>query len=239
MAARNPQKLGTRGSLAWTQTLVNAYPRQLNAAVGPVVGIDSGTIEWVSPLASDEHAEFRDQGFLDRLGIVLERVPLPDFWPAGGPQWDALAKAPGRVLMVEAKAHLPEMTSSCAAGPRSLPRIRASLDLVRQAIGADGASDWTAPYYQYANRLAHLHLLRELNGIDAELVLLCFLNDVDMRGPSTPGEWMAGFDRVQHHLGIRPHPLLDHVHHVFVDVRTIGRPETAVCHSAGDGAVKA
>jgi len=50
---------------------------------------------------------------------------------------------------------------------------------------------------------------------------------------------MAGFDRIQHHLGIRPHPLLDHVHHVFFDVRTIGCPETAVCHSAGDGPVMA
>ena len=129
--------------------------------------------------------EYRDQGFLDKLGITLDRQPLPTFWPTGGPQWDALGRTNSGVILIEAKAHLNELTSTCAAGPISLARIQQSFGLVKRAIGAHEHACWTTPYYQYANHLAHLFLLRELNGINAELVLLCVLNDHEMRGPTS------------------------------------------------------
>jgi hypothetical protein len=176
---------------------------------------------FVTPLASDDYAEYRDQGFLDKLEITLTRQPLLDFWPIGGPQWDALGRAEAKVILVEAKSHLGELTSACAAGSASLAKIQRAFGIVKKGIGAEADANWTAPYYQYANRLAHLFLLRELNGIDAELVLLCFVNDHAMRGPPSSGRWLLAFEQVHHRLGIPQHSIFEHVHHVFIDVTEI------------------
>ena len=221
MASRTVQKIGTKGSLAWMQALVNRHPKVLNAAVGTVLGIDPATIDWVSPLAADDHAEYRDQGFLDKLGINLTRHSLSDFWPNRGPQWDALARTPSSVILVEAKAHLNELTSTCAAGDASMAKIQRSFDMMKDGIGASRDTDWTTPFYQYANRLAHLYLLSELNGIDTELVMLCFLNDREMRGPETAAQWHDAISLVHDTLGIASLPILEHVHHVFIDVRDL------------------
>jgi len=221
MPDRTPQPLGTKGSLAWMQALVNRYPERLNAAVGEALGVHAGSITWVSPLAADGYAEYRDQGFLAKLGITLPKHSLPEFWPSRGPQWDALGKTPTGVILVEAKAHINELGSKCAAGTVSLARIQASLRQVQRGIGIVDDFDWTTQYYQYANRLAHLYLLRELNGIEAELVLLCFLNDHEMRGPTDEQQWLAAFSAVDKLLGIQPHPIMRHVHHVFMDVTDI------------------
>ena len=43
-------------------------------------------------------------------------------------------------------------------------------------------TDWTKCFYQYANRLAHLYFLKELNGIDAALVFVYFTGDTTING---------------------------------------------------------
>ena len=225
MVIRTPQKVGTKGSLAWMQALVNRHTDVLNAAIGAAVSIEPDAIEWVSPLANDDHAEYRDQGFLDKLRITLLRHSLGTFWPNRGPQWDALARTPTGVILVEAKAHLNELTSTCAAGEASVTKIQRSFDMVKDGIGAPREADWTTPFYQYANRLAHLYLLRELNGIDTELVMLCFLNDREMRGPETAEQWSGAISMVHDTLGIPSLPILGHVHHVFIDVRGLEKAD--------------
>jgi hypothetical protein len=97
---------------------------------------------------------------------------------------------------------------------------------VQQGIDIVEEQDWTTQYYQYANRIAHLYLLRELNGIDAELVLLCFLNDSEMNGPSRDRQWHDAFKVVERSIGILPHELMDHVHHVFIDVSNLQKLRT-------------
>lgn len=221
MASRNIEKVGTKGSLAWMQVLVNRYPEMLNAAVGNVTGIDPAVIDWVSPLADDDFAEYRDQGFLERLGIELTRHSLSAFWPSLGPQWDALARTRSSVILLEAKAHLNELKSTCAAGEASMAKIHNSFNLVKVGVGAARDSVWTTPFYQYANRLAHLYLLRELNDIDAKLVMLCFLNDREMRGPETEAQWSQEISKVHDTLGIRYLPICEHIQHVFIDVRNL------------------
>ncbi len=54
---------------------------------------------------------------------------LREFWPRGGPHWDALARsAADDVLLVEAEAHIEEMCSTpCAAGEGARNRIEAAL----------------------------------------------------------------------------------------------------------------
>ena len=48
--------------------------------------------------------------------------------------------------------------------------------------------------YQYANRLAHLYSLRQMNDIDAYLVFVYFLNDPDLDGPHTERERRAAIE---------------------------------------------
>ena len=63
-------------------------------------------IEWLSPSIEDGFSEYRDQAFLDLLGIRLEKKKLKDFWPSRGLQWDALGRIKDKVyFLVEAKAH--------------------------------------------------------------------------------------------------------------------------------------
>jgi hypothetical protein len=66
MAQRTIQPLGKKGSLAWMQALVNRYPDRLSDAVGAAIGQPASSLSWVSPLADDDFAEYRDEGFLSK-----------------------------------------------------------------------------------------------------------------------------------------------------------------------------
>jgi hypothetical protein len=79
----------------------------------------------------------------------------------------------GACVLIEAKAHAPEMASSCAASsPASASMIDAAFAETKAGLGVAGSQDWCEDYYQYANRLAHAHLLNELNSVPAQLVFL-------------------------------------------------------------------
>lgn len=70
----------------------------------------------MSPKKEDEFAEYRDNDFLEMLGITGCQSKLFKFWPKGGPQWVALGKLKNEFhFIVEAKANIPEITSSCQA----------------------------------------------------------------------------------------------------------------------------
>ena len=49
-----------------------------------------------------------------------------------------------------------------------------ALASAKEALGVPKDAPWDAPFYQYANRLAHLYFLRQLNGLDATLLFLYF-----------------------------------------------------------------
>lgn len=211
---RIPQPKGTRGSLRWIQHFVNEAPDALNAAIG------IGPIEWHSPVAIDDYAEYRDSSFLDLLGIKLSRRSLASFWPSGGPQWDALGRAEsGEVVLVEAKAHVCEILTPGSRGSEdSLKRIRASLAETATALGGlPGSVDWSQRFYPYTNRLAHAYLLNRLNGVRAVLVFLYFIGDSDMDGPLSRREWNAAIAVVHDALGLRGR-IPPYVKDVFIDI---------------------
>lgn len=212
---RFPQAPGQRGSQRWIQQLVNEHPQVFDRAIG------LGAISWRSPLKDDEYAEYRDDAFLQRLGVTLPRRPLADFWPAQGPQWDALGRAEsGHAVLVEAKAHLDEICSPASqAGTSSLTKIRAALSETAAALGAAPGTDWTRTFYQYTNRLAHGHLLQELNGVPTRLIMLYFVGDRDMRGPETRREWEAALTILHEALGIAQRRLPAYLAELFIDVR--------------------
>ena len=226
--SRIPQKTAARGSQRWVQTVVDRAPHLLDRALGHELNFSAADkILWLSPKADDAHSEYRDDASLARIGVQLERTPLSSFWPAHGPQWDALGRTSrGEPLLVEARSHIPDLLSPpCRATGRSLRTIRASLDRVKRAVGSPAAADWCAGYYQYTTRLAHLYLLRTLNRIPAYLVFVYLLNDADLAGPKTADEW-AGALRLMHaQLGIEDRRLTSALGaglvELFIDVRDI------------------
>jgi len=197
------QAQGTRGSLKWIQQAVNGAWPTLDQPILHKTG--GASITWLSPLASDQFAEYRDGSFLEQIGKGDLQPALKKFWPARGPQWDALGKtSQGDVLLVEAKAHVAEMCSpGTAAGPGSRSQIETTLDEVAQYLGANAdRAAWTDFFYQIANRLAHLHFLRA-SGVPAWLVFVNFLGDKEMEGPTTQEAWEAAYQVAFHVMGLR------------------------------------
>jgi hypothetical protein len=161
-------------------------------------------IEWLSPTRADEFAEYYDQAFLDRLGLTRLATPLEEFWPAGGPRWDGLARtASGKVVLVEAKAHIEEMVDfRSKASPDSLARIIHALEMAKAGSGAAADAPWPSPFFQYANRLAHLHFLVELNQVDAYLLFVLFADAPDVPVPATAEQWEGAHRLAWRSLGL-------------------------------------
>jgi len=224
---RIKQTSASRGSQKWLQILVNERPELIDRVLATRLQLTKReSIHWLSPLKDDDYAEYSDRQFLARLGVTLRKVSLESFWPKRGPVWDGLAKTNGgRLILVEAKAHIAELVSSPtgARGP-SLSKIRRSLDATKQFLGSGSEADWATIFYQYTNRLGHLYLLRELNGLQAYLLFLCFVNDKDIGGPATELEWEGAIKLLESFLGVRSHKLSKYVHHVFIDVKELKSP---------------
>lgn len=216
-------------SQRWMQFFVNEQSAILNHAIRKVTGIAPQTdISWRSPLANDRFAEYFDQAFLDCLGITPSKVPLKAFWPSGGPHWDGLAlTSTGEVILVEAKANIVEFaTDPCGAeSPASIDQIKKSLGELQQFMDIKGnrcrPELWFNAFYQYANRLAHLYFLRQLNDIPTHLIFLDIINDPESGdgGVKSADGWKSLVRLAEACLGITASkPLMKHVHHIHIDV---------------------
>jgi hypothetical protein len=215
------QPTGTRGSLKWIQKAVNENWEALNNPILEAVSAKSG-IGWLSPLANDDFAEYRDDSFLERIGHADLKDELKAFWPKMGPQWDALGKSKtGDIFLVEAKAHVAEILSpATGASPASRALIEASLkDVAARLKAAPDRADWSVHFYQLANRIAHLDFLRSRN-VPAWLVLVNFVGDKDMNGPTTPETWDAAYTVAFSVMGLaKRHTLSKYILHVYPQVR--------------------
>ena len=221
--ARFVQAVANKRSQKWIQKVVNEKPQLLDSIIRSNQFItEKDNIEWLSPLKDDDFAEYRDEACLNLLNINLEAYPLSDFWPKNGPQWDALGKSTsGKIFLVEAKAHIPELISTLkASNPSSTDKILHSLNQTKKGLGSKNDFDWSKTFYQYANRLAHVDLLRG-NGLSAYLLFVYFLNDSEMSGPKTSDEWKGAIQLVHRCLGLRERFLKDFVADTFIDVRSL------------------
>lgn len=135
---RRERPAQTGRSEHWLRVAVNERTHEIDELVKGQFGWPSSErIEWRSPLKSDDYAEYYDGEFLTQLGIENLRVLLNQFWPGSGPRWDALARTDnGKIILVEAKAHVGEMISHtqirCEKFERPLRELRPHL--VRQTI---------------------------------------------------------------------------------------------------------
>lgn len=215
----------TKGSQRWLQVAVSRAPRLLDEAfrrAGAIEATDS--VEWRSPLAADGFAEYRDGEALRRLdGEHLPNRALAAFWPRRGPVWDALGRSTtDRLILVEAKAHIPEDASPPSkASEASLALIRRSLNEARAHYAPKAKADWSKALYQYANRLAFQYLLAKLNGLPSRLVFLDFCNAKDVDGPESEAEW-RGATRLMHALlGLPADLTRQGVFQAYIDVRNL------------------
>jgi len=218
--SRHPQKSNSHGSLKNLQVAINEKKRYLDCEISKVIGKQM-KIDWRSPLQTDDYAEYRDEDFLIMLG-ALNRIkyPLIDFWPKKGPQWDALGVSRDDIILVEAKANIPEMVSSeTKAGNDSRRKIENSLDELKKYLSVSDSIDWTGTFYQYVNRIAHLYYLREKNQIKAHLLFIYFINDITVHGPKTKDEWIGAIQTMECYLGLdKKHKLRKYIHDIFIDV---------------------
>lgn len=211
----------THGSQRDIQVLVNHKARLLDTQIGNCLN-KTVKIEWVSPLEKDGYAEYKDSSFLTHLGLKDRiTVPLKNFWPKGGPNWDALGTSGDTVFIVEAKANVGELRTNCrAVSPKSKQLIQKSLAETKEKLGVDKNADWTQDFYQYANRISHLYYLRIKNHIDAYLVFVYFLNDCTVNGPSSINEWEKAIGIVYDTLKQKKkHILSQYIIDVFIDVK--------------------
>lgn len=171
-------------------------------------------------------------------GSILQFLPDDDpakkawsaAWPTQrtGPNWEAIAQldhgASREWLLVEAKANLQELSSSCGADADSLDVIRQTLNETKTALGVPQTCKWMSPYYQFCNRLAALHVMNNA-GSAARLLYVYFYGDVaDARRtcPSCEREWAETLAKQDSSVGLPPrHRLEDRIHKLFIDVRCV------------------
>lgn len=166
-------------------------------------------LEWRSPLAAESYAEPRDAKFWLAIGQPHLAELCGDWWPPrGGPSWDALAlahrpSAPTAVVLVEAKANVPELAGGdlAATSPVSLAAIRSALNHARDSLSAAGDLEaWTGPYYQLANRLAWTVWLRA-HDVDAVFAHVLFEHDRSHQSASAD-ELIAAVNAAHATLGV-------------------------------------
>jgi len=193
------------GSQRQIQTYVNERTSELCHAIAMALqprNLGDSEIRWVSPLAADGYCEYRDEEYLEIIGARHLSPKLREFWPRGGPCWDALARLDGGgCVLVEAKSHFPEVYGTgCGASGGSLALIRSSLARTQEWLGVSPDADWLGRLYQSANRLAHLYFLREIGKVDAFLANVYFTGDP--HSPTTRQQWDEGVRTVSDELGI-------------------------------------
>ena len=146
--------------------------------------LDDEDIEWRAPLRETRYAEPKDDSFWPAIDRPDLREECGEWWPRGGPQWDAVAlgRADDRdptVVLVEAKANVAELSGGdmSATDPRSVALIDAALRATIERLGATAdLSRWKSSYYQLANRLAWTVWLRQ-HDVDALFAHVLFEGD--------------------------------------------------------------
>lgn len=192
-------------------------------------------LEWLDvPFATTNERLHDEQEWLrlDFLHTGAVQQQWSQFWPATGKQhhWDAVGKlhiaGQQEWLLVEAKAHVGELISTCGAqSPTSRARIRAAFEATRNTCNATAipVERWFTPYYQYCNRLVALHfLLYECRpAIPARLLHIYFCGEA-IQGRECPANadgWKKPLQDLYQTIGVDQHTnLMKRVHHLFLSV---------------------
>jgi hypothetical protein len=149
-------------------------------------------INWKSPIQESNFKELLDGSFykeIKKIRTDLNIEEMHDFWPKGGPHWDAVGTYTDnndteKLLLVEAKSHKAESQSCLSASDaESVRLIYKSLKKCFNKLTRSNNDDfdkyfpiWLCKYYQVANRIAFYEKLTDL-GINTTLLFVFFTND--------------------------------------------------------------
>ena len=218
----------THGSQKDLQLLANQHQDIFNRELSKILD-KTIELEWLSPLKDDDYAEYVDQDFINRLDINSQIIkPLKEFWPNGGANWDGLAKDNETIFLIEAKAHISEqmIDSTGATSMESINLIKKSLGETKSFLDVKSDVSWCKDnYYQYANRIAYLYYLREINKIDAHLLFIYFLNDKTVTEKAeTKEDWEKAINEVYKKLELeKSNKFSDYIHHIFIDTELLNK----------------
>lgn len=159
------------------------HREELNAEILKSLKIPDGIINWLE-YPKDIHrlsldSEYTGISFLENHDLYDKQ--WKEFWPQkGNPQnWDGIFKIGDKYYLVEAKAHINEISSD---GHKHNEQISARLNEAKQYYGISyDTEDWEGSYYQQANRLCFIYFLKQFCNIDAELINIFFINGYDKR----------------------------------------------------------
>ena len=156
--------------------------------------------------------EITGLSFLDQA----ENVDLFSIWKAEWPQsgnsmnWDLVGftineKGLKTWILIEAKAHIGELNSECKAKAiTSKEKISKALEKTAEDFGMKINTNWISKYYQLANRIYILDLLKRHN-INAKLINIYFVGDKPDRNRITPqceSDWGKAITDMKKLLGI-------------------------------------
>jgi hypothetical protein len=197
------------------------------------------SIEWLDFGFSKKNAPLRDDKELSGLEFIEDehvQERWKSFWAQAGnaQNWDAVGKIHfddrDEWLLVEAKAHVGEITSECGAiDPVSTQKINLALEKASRAFGNQSipAENWLARYYQYANRLTVLYFLMKecVPSVNARLLFIYFCGE-NRKGwecPQNEQEWLPRIKEMNDRLGVdKSCELAKRVHHLFLPVNPVG-----------------
>jgi hypothetical protein len=197
------------------QEYIERFPRFLNEEIERQLPartrLPGQHTQWLSPMESDRYRLAPSADFLRAAGLSDQTSWFDRNWSRLGACWDAVGllprggTLPQGVLLIEAKGRLEEIDDpSSRLTARSGALIQETFHETRQWLNALETEDWTGSLYRTANRLAHLHLLRNHLDVPAWLVQVYFLNDP--AGPASRTDWLPVIAGVHARLGLCRRP---------------------------------
>jgi len=150
--------------------------------------------------------------FLDKKTFETVISTWRKEWPQTGNSmnWDLIGSAENHGektwILIEAKAHLGELEQNCGASAESLAKIEKALaeTAKRNGITILDKNPWTKKYYQLANRIYVLDLLKRHN-IKVKLVNIYFIGDMCSKNRKSPQNivgWQAKLVEMKKYLNI-------------------------------------
>ncbi|HMM11227.1 MAG TPA: hypothetical protein PKE03_03940 [Bacteroidales bacterium] len=148
-------------------------------------------------------------------------------WPQTGNSmnWDLVGFTENQgektYILIEAKAHLGELEQNCGASPENLTKIEKALaeSAKRNGITIIDKNPWTKKYYQLANRIYILDLLKRHN-IKAILVNIYFIGDMCSKNRNSPQnrrDWQTKVDDMKKYLNIEKLTTLE-IRDLFLEI---------------------
>jgi hypothetical protein len=179
-----------------TQTYVNECPGLLENAIRDTSpDLKGTTYVWTSPLDDENFEEFNDDKLMKAVGYGAQARVLRNFWPKGGPFWDAIAHVRGAnlerpgILLADVISEPGELISlGCTASSAAKGKIRTALAQTRDWIWDQGAlttdptfleKDWMGTWHTVAARLAHVCFFREELEAPCWLAFVCLVDPED------------------------------------------------------------